>query len=99
MNAKIISSGLYVVRNDLLSEFSLIKETKIKMEVYPLSSGTIKLNTIEPQQYPWEGIYFDGVPIKLTAIPQPGYSFVKWMPSPFITDTLNTSFQSNVNLF
>ena len=86
------------IRNDILNEFSLTKETKIKMDIFPISSGTIKLNTIEPQQYPWEGIYFDGVPITLNAIPKPGYSFVKWMPSAFIVDTLNSSFQNNINI-
>ena len=86
------------VREDLLNEFQLTKKIQVKMDVWPEASGRIHLNTIEPQQYPWEGTYFDGVPIQLTAIADSGYSFVKWLPNSFIIDTLNPTFESNITI-
>jgi hypothetical protein len=87
-----------IVREDLLTEFQLTKQVKVGLDVFPDSSGSILLNTIQPRIYPWEGIYFDGVPIRLTALADSGYSFVKWMPHPLIADTLNPTFESNVDL-
>jgi hypothetical protein len=86
------------VRGDILSAFDLDKEVTVQLAVFPDSSGSIQLNTIHPQVYPWSGIYFDGVPIKMTAIPDSGYMFVNWMPNPLITDTLNPILETNVDL-
>lgn len=85
------------VRGDLIEEFELIKEVEVTLTIFPDSAGTIKLNTIQPQYYPWEGTYFDGVPIKLTAVADSGYSFLHWLPNPFIVDTLNATFEINVD--
>ena len=87
-----------IVMENLRNEFQLTKEIKVELAIFPDSAGTIKLNSIQPKNYPWQGLYFDGVPIQLTAIAEPGYSFVKWLPNPFISDTLNPTFESNVNL-
>jgi hypothetical protein len=37
----------------------------------------------------WTGVYFRGIPIKVTAVPQPGYRFVRWIG----TDYMNTSIE------
>jgi len=31
-----------------------------------------------PDSLPWTGVYFDGVPVTMTAIPNPGYKFAYW---------------------
>jgi hypothetical protein len=59
--------------------------------------GEIQLNTIRPTVYPWNGFYFDGVPIQMTAIAKPGYKFSHWEPNAFITDTLNPVIESNID--
>jgi hypothetical protein len=41
-------------------------------------SGHILINSILPESYPWTGRYFEGIPIHLTAIPEPGYRFSAW---------------------
>jgi hypothetical protein len=41
-------------------------------------SGYVKLNSIIPDIYPFSGLYFKDIPIKLTAIPAPGYKFSRW---------------------
>ncbi len=38
----------------------------------------------------WTGIYFQGVPITLTAIPQPGYRFLRWEGIQGIDPTIET---------
>lgn len=85
------------VRGDLLDEFELEKEVTLNLDVYPYASGTIQLNTIQPAVYPWSGIYFDGVPVTLTAIADSGYTFIQWLPNPYITDTLQAGFTANID--
>lgn len=50
----------------------------ITVDVQPAGAGKIKINTIKPESYPWNGIYFNSVPIQVTAIPNPGYQFSHW---------------------
>ena len=40
--------------------------------------GTIQLNSLTLNKFPWKGSYFPNVPITLTAIPNAGYRFLKW---------------------
>ncbi len=42
--------------------------------------GTVKINSINigHNDIPWEGIYFNDIPITVEAIPEPGYIFVGW---------------------
>ena len=86
-----------IVRSNLVSEFNLEKQITLQLSVSPDSSGTIKLNTIQPEVYPWTGIYFDGVPVTMNAIPKAGFLFSHWEPNGFITDTLNPVFEGNVS--
>lgn len=56
----------------------------IFVDVSPAGSGKIKINTITPENYPFDGIYFNSVPIAVTAIPNEGYQFSGWSE-----DTIN----------
>jgi len=86
-----------VVRSNLVSEFNLEKQITLALSVSPDISGSIQLNTIQPDVYPWTGIYFDGVPVTMHAIPKPGFLFSHWEPNGYITDTLNPLFEGNVS--
>jgi len=86
-----------VVRSNLVSEFNLEKQITLQLLVSPVTSGSIQLNTIQPDVYPWIGIYFDGVPVTMNAIPKPGFLFSHWEPNGYITDTLNPLFEGNVS--
>jgi hypothetical protein len=87
-----------VVRNNLISEFNLQKKVNVTLDVFPTNTGEIKINTIKSPSYPWTGIYFDGVPITLTASPQTGFLFSHWEPNAFISDTLNPVFEGNISV-
>jgi hypothetical protein len=42
------------------------------------SSGTVQVNSVHVEKGYWEGFYFEGVPIKIKALPAPGYKFASW---------------------
>lgn len=85
------------VRNHIETDFSLIKQIDITLDVEPKGAGVIKINTIIPKDLPWTGVYFDGVPVTITAIPNEGYTFNHW-ESDFtnITNDVISSLTSNV---
>ena len=91
------------MRNQIQSEFSLPQQVDVALDVYPANTGKINISTITPEVYPWSGVYFDGVPIKIEAQAQPGYEFSHWESNGLITDTLNPVFlgtlQTNNTLF
>ncbi|TAH40730.1 MAG: T9SS type A sorting domain-containing protein [Bacteroidetes bacterium] len=62
-------------RAHIVSEFSLNSQVTLTLNVSPAGAGRIQISTITPTTYPWNGIYFNGNPVTLTAIPNPGYSF------------------------
>jgi hypothetical protein len=73
--------GLYrpdYCRSFLQEGFSLGSELEISVNVSDELAGLVKLNSIYPKIYPFNGIYFKDIPIKLTAIPRVGYKFVRW---------------------
>ncbi|MFC1694309.1 CotH kinase family protein [Candidatus Latescibacterota bacterium] len=50
----------------------------VEINVSNSSAGKVKINSITINGYPWEGTYFTDVPIKITALPEPGYRFTGW---------------------
>lgn len=80
-------------RTHINTSFALSGQRTITLAVEPAGAGYIHLNTITPNTLPWTGIYFDGVPVTMTAIPNPGYSFTGWesndlIPGGFADETL-----------
>lgn len=92
-----MSNRPFYALNQIQSQFSLIKQVDITLDVLPVGAGEIQLNTISPDSLPWTGTYFDGVPITMTVTPNPGYKFLYWK-SPIIIQTpiANNSLTINV---
>ncbi|MGZ5551963.1 MAG: CotH kinase family protein, partial [Nitrososphaeraceae archaeon] len=75
----------FYLRNQIVEHFNLSGTAKISLKT-DLSKGTILINSIDISQYlvgidninNWTGIYFKGVPLKITAIPNAGYIFYGW---------------------
>jgi hypothetical protein len=67
--------------------------------VHPEGAGKIHISTIEPSEYPWQGIYFNGVPIKIEAIPSPGYIFANWGANPLISNILNAVYLDTLDTY
>jgi hypothetical protein len=87
------------VRNHILSNFSLPNQVDLTLNVYPEGAGKINISTITPSTYPWQGVYFNGVPVKIEAIPAEGYNFLHWGNNGLISDTLNAAFLDTLNTF
>ena len=85
------------VRNHIESNFNLPNQVDLTLNVYPEGAGKIHISTIEPSVYPWQGVYFNGVPVKIEAIAADGYSFLNWGSNNLIVDTLNGIFNDVLN--
>ncbi|TAL58775.1 MAG: T9SS type A sorting domain-containing protein [Bacteroidetes bacterium] len=82
----------YHVRDSLQAEFSLVKQVDITLDVSPAGAGNIKLNTINKlDSLPWTGVYFDGVPVTMTATANTGYVFSHWQSPILIPTPVNTT--------
>jgi len=86
------------VRNHIQNRFSLPQQVDVTLDVLPVGSGKIHISTVEPTEYPWTGVYFDGVPVKIEAIANPGYAFAYWENSSIINDILDSVWLGNITL-
>ncbi len=84
------------VRNHIQSNFNLPQQIDLTLDVFPAGAGKIHISTITPDTYPWQGIYFDGVPVKIEAIANPGYNFLYWAANGQIANTLNPVFNDTL---
>jgi hypothetical protein len=81
-----------IVRNHLQNHFSLPRQVDVTLDVFPEMTGKVHISTLKPDTYPWQGVYFDGVPIRLEAVAEEGFVFSHWSSNPLLTDTLNAVF-------
>ena len=66
------------VRNFLNAELGMPGKQLLGVEIVPAESGSVKVNSVIPEKYPFSGVYFKNLPVRLTAIPGPGYKFAGW---------------------
>lgn len=78
------------VRRHILEQFALPDTTIVRLQVDDESRGAIRINTLTPTSFPFEGVYFQGVPVPITAIAKPGYTFAGWS-DPSLPDTSSVS--------
>ncbi|MFN0032371.1 MAG: CotH kinase family protein [Flavobacteriales bacterium] len=72
-------------RNDcafdmLQNHFGLQQQVNLTFDIEPAGAGRIHINTIEPgeEMYPWVGTYYNGVPVQITVVANPGFEFHHW---------------------
>lgn len=65
-------------RENILETFVLPAMHTIQLEVDPPGAGYIEISTITPENYPWNGVYFEENTFEITAFPNPGYTFDHW---------------------
>jgi hypothetical protein len=77
-------------RQHIIDHFDLAGTTSVTLEVNDPSLGKLQLNQLvidhdlpglanPAQPYPWGGTYYQGVPITVTALPEPGYHLRGWI--------------------
>jgi len=86
------------VRNNIVSNFGLTGKYTIDLQVIPENSGEIRINSITPEVYPWNGVYFAGIPIRIEAVGSGNYIFDGWEPNKFISDLNNPVIEADVKV-
>lgn len=94
-------------RDHIRSHFGIAADRDLTLDVSDSALGHLRVNSMDihsetpgvPESaYPWTGIYFDGIPVTLTAVPAAGRRFEGWRydgqteifsPDPVLTLTLN----------
>jgi hypothetical protein len=66
------------VRNQMLNYYNLQNTVNVTLNTIPAGAGYIKISSIVPDSLPWTGVYFNGNPVKITAVANPGYTFDHW---------------------
>ena len=83
-NRNLREQALYAVerpphlRQFIMEKFGISATAEVELNIDPPGAGTIMLNTLDIAAFPWSGTYFQGVPIQVTALPNPGYRFEGW---------------------
>lgn len=67
-----------VQRQQIQDYFGLNSKVNVTLALEPAGAGVVKISTIIPKSYPWSGVYFNGNPVTITAIPNPGFQFDHW---------------------
>jgi hypothetical protein len=78
--------------------FDLTDTAHVTLNVVPEGAGRIKISTITPYVYPWEGVYFLGIPVEIKAVPNKGYAFSSWSDEKFYSSSITTFLTSFFNL-
>lgn len=77
-----------LARQHIRSKFGLGGQYTLTVDVSSDQQGFVRVNTLDilpttpgvvTEPYPWSGIYFQGVPVSLTARARSGYKFVQWL--------------------
>ncbi len=66
-----------VVRKNIVDKFKLAGTARLTVDISG-SPGSVRVNALAPSQFPWTGVYFQGVPVILKAIPAGDDVFIKW---------------------
>lgn len=102
-----------IVQNELSVVFEKEQAVEIVTGMYPSGSGTVTLNTLELDEFPFIGNYYPDNRIDLTINPEEGKTFLYWenlrtgeqfssahiQIDPTVGDTLIAVFEHNINLF
>ena len=87
--ASFINNRPGYARDYIQSQFNLRKQVTLTFNVSPAGAGRIQVSTIVPGSLPWTGVYFDGNPVTITAIPNSGYTFDRWNSNHAISNDHN----------
>jgi hypothetical protein len=68
------------VRGHFVKYFGLGGTVSVTASVSSPAMGDVTVNTVQipNNAYPWHGVYFQDVPISVTAVPKQGFHFVRW---------------------
>ncbi len=67
-----------IMLSQLQSYFGLGLMKNLMLDVSDREGGYLLLNSLHLKQFPFTGVYFEDVPVELTAVSLPGYKFSGW---------------------
>ena len=66
------------IRLYLIQKFGLTGMIPIQINIFNPEGGSLRLNSVDIVAPSWQGLFFMGVPICITAIPETGWRFDRW---------------------
>lgn len=66
------------VRQHMVESFDLAGTATLTFEPPSGGGGSVAVSGFLLDALPWQGIYFQGIPIQIVAVPAPGYRFASW---------------------
>jgi hypothetical protein len=66
------------LRGFLESEFGLNGQAMVRLSASPGNGGGIRMNSLTVSGFPWSGSYFKEVAVRIAAVPNPGFRFLRW---------------------
>ncbi len=69
-----------LVRQHIVTGFGLDGTAELVFNAPSGGRGTVAVNGSLLPDLAWRGVYFRGVPVRITAVPMPGYRFAGWDP-------------------
>ncbi len=81
------------VKQHILSVFNLPAFHKVFIQNNEPEKGFVRVNRLTIKESNWSGDYFEEVPIKVIAVPEPGFSFSHWSG-----DSFSTNAEININM-
>ena len=83
------------MKNHILNELNLPDFHELTIDNNNLDKGFVKINNrLLIKENNWSGDYFENVPVKVKAIPKPGFVFSHWSGG---SSSTNTEIQINLN--
>ncbi|MCP4542185.1 MAG: hypothetical protein GY832_34110 [Chloroflexi bacterium] len=74
------------LRQHIVARFNLNDTIQLTFGLPTHGSGTVAVNEFLLHDLPWQGVYFQGTPIQVIAVPTSGYRFAGWNP-PYLPQT------------
>jgi hypothetical protein len=89
-----------VVWQFLVDDLGLAGRAHLTVTATEPDSGRLQVNRIVLTQssLPWTGVYFQGVPLTVAAMPQAGYQFAGWLGSASTNATLTLTLTNDLEL-
>ncbi|MEZ5083038.1 MAG: CotH kinase family protein [Bacteroidales bacterium] len=86
------------VKQHYINEFDLEKTINVLLNIDSIHHGKVKINTLIPDTLPWQGEYFDGNPVTISAIPDSGFLFSHWVSSMILQELDSVSSVLHINV-
>jgi len=94
-----INTRCEIINDGLIDCYDITGPYQLMVMVDPINTGEVKINSINPDQYPWQGEYFGDINILLEAeVMDPYYEFDRWLLHNHTVSPYDTSTEASLNL-